>query len=352
MLQYSTRYLHSLKLNHIPKTTFYKHNLKSNYCVLSTKRFYSHSRDNNNNILPDEYELRVGYAITVLQDELPLFFYNGLKSHDIYSQNIVLSDPHYTRLSIKGKTAYFGAAEMLRWSMGCYFDKADLEIIKMRVLPDKPKDDDTSNIMHFSSSSKSSSSSSSSSSYSTLSKSSNVLQSSFIFNNNSNSNSNNNNKSIYLSSTPLKNINEYELYNKSQQSRQLASIVQPSNKNIVNQLKHGNNSLLSSTSSNHNNNLSTTVRSLEIRWIMQARPRSFFSNKQQQQQQQLREVEGVFIYTFDHQGYICEHKIQRIQPSPSRRILLLHTYGSKLRSFLESLKRRTEPEPTPSGLGC
>lgn len=40
-----------------------------------------------------------------------------------------------------------------------------------------------------------------------------------------------------------------------------------------------------------------------------------------------------------------------IEPSPSRRILLMHTYGSKLRSFLESLKRRSEPELRP-GLGC
>lgn len=229
-------------------------------------------------------------AITVLQDELPLFFYNGLKSQDIYSQHVVLSDPHYTRLSIKGKTAYLGAAEMLRWSMGCYFDKADLEIIKMRVLPDKPNNDDTSTT-HFSST-HIDPPSSSSLHYSFHSKKSFLLDTS--------------------SSSFTSSINENKLHNTYQQSRQLASIVQPTSNNIINQLRYGNNSSLSSSSLNsinNNNDQSTTVRSLEIRWILQARPRLFFSD--QQEQQQLREVEGVFIYTFDNQGYISEHKIQR-----------------------------------------
>ncbi|CAO3615692.1 unnamed protein product [Cunninghamella echinulata] len=327
MILYSTRYFHFLKSHNITKSSLYKRN--PTCFLLSTKRFSSYSKDN---IRPDEYELRVGYAITVLQDELPLFFYNGLKSQDIYSQHVVLSDPHYTRLSIKGKTAYLGAAEMLRWSMGCYFDKADLEIIKMRVLPDKPNNDDTQTI-HFSPT-HIDPPSSSSLHFSSHSKKSLILHTS---------------PSPYMNS-----INENGLYNTYQQSRQLASIVQPTSNYIINQLRYGNNLPLSSSPSlnsiSNNNDQSTTVRSLEIRWILQARPRSFFSD-QQQQQQQLREVEGVFIYTFDNQGYISEHKIQRIQPSPSRRILLMHTYGSKLRSFLESLKRRSEPELRP-GLGC
>ncbi|KAI8340576.1 hypothetical protein BC941DRAFT_417615 [Chlamydoabsidia padenii] len=228
------------------------------------KRYFS---QNTGHLQPDEYELRIGYAITILQDELPQFFNQGLKAHDIYSQHVVLSDPHYTRLSIKGKTAYLGIAEMLRWSLGCYFDKVDFEIIRMRVVPDKPSDP---------------------------------------------------------TSPPPP-----------------PPPITPT----------------SSTTLNYNSSSTTyrpssNVRSLEIRWQLKATPHTFLPKyiTHSDDNSIIRQVDGVFVYTFDNQGYICEHKIQRIEPTPSKTILLMHSYGGRLRAFLEALKRRNEPELRP-GLG-
>ncbi|CDH49066.1 predicted protein [Lichtheimia corymbifera JMRC:FSU:9682] len=95
------------------------------------------STGRGNDLRPSEYELRIGFAIRVLQDELPQFFQHGLKEHSIYSQHIVLSDPHYTRLSVPGRTAYLGIAETLRWSLRLYFDDILFEITRLRVQPDQ-----------------------------------------------------------------------------------------------------------------------------------------------------------------------------------------------------------------------
>lgn len=78
------------------------------------------------------------------------------------------------------------------------------------------------------------------------------------------------------------------------------------------------------------------VKRLEVRWKMQGiKNPSFF-----QSEQTVRHIEGVFIYKFDHLGYIGEHRIQRIVPPPSRRVLLLHSFGVRLRTmFWETGKR-------------
>ncbi|KAI8098611.1 uncharacterized protein BX664DRAFT_319158 [Halteromyces radiatus] len=293
------------------------------------RQFNQYTRDNR----PDEYELRIGYAITVLQDELPRFFDQGLQVQDIYSQQVVLSDPHYTRLSIKGKTAYIGIAEMLRWSLGCYFDSMNLEIIRMRVLPDRPNGDDITS----SSSPPSSPSSSSSCSYITSFRHQQISSNPW---------------SLHLLSKPM----EDGSYQRHHHSRPYASVANNIMSSHIRSLEDGlslsssvlptSSSLLSSSVST--NRPSSNVRSLEIRWQLQAKPHSFFF--QRQAASKIHQVEGVFIYTFDQQGYICEHKIQRIEPSPSRRILLMHSYGGRLRAFLEALKRRSEPELRP-GLG-
>ncbi|CAO3587705.1 unnamed protein product [Absidia cylindrospora] len=276
---------------------------------------------------PDEYELRVGYAITVLQDELPRFFDQGLQVHDIYSQHVVLSDPHYTRLSIKGRTAYLGIAEMLRWSLGCYFDKADFEIIRMRVLPDKPShgDDMTSPPPPPPPSSLSSSSS--------LYPTSSYVLSPPV------------SKQTFPLIKPSPNLDDLH---HQQQHRLFATTT--SAMPLLEDMKYNHSSSFSTTFSK--DRPSSNIRSLEIRWQLQARPRSFYhSSSQQSNNNKTRQVDGVFIYTFDQQGYICEHKIQRIEPSPSKTILLMHSYGGRLRAFLEALKRRSEPELRP-GLGC
>ncbi|SAM00217.1 hypothetical protein [Absidia glauca] len=265
-----------------------------------------YSSQHKGQLQPDEYELRVGYAITILQDELPQFFTKGLVSHDIYSQHVVLSDPHYTRLSIKGKTAYLGIAEMLRWSLGYYFDNVDFEIIRMRVVPDKPSDPPSS---------------------STPSSGSITP----------------------FSAIPRDPLRLDLLSSASQASQALspASLPAPS---ALSASSPSSTIVSYNSTTTTNDRPSSNVRSLEIRWQLKARPHTFFPKSNPQHQDNLRQVDGVFVYTFDSQGYICEHEIKRIEPTPSRTILLMHSYGGRLRAFLEALKRRNEPELRP-GLG-
>ncbi|GAA5813832.1 hypothetical protein MFLAVUS_007319 [Mucor flavus] len=185
---------------------------------------------------PREYELRVGYAIASLQEDLPRFFQNGLVEHAIYSPDIVLSDPHYTKLSIHGRTPYLAITQMLKWSTNSYYDDILLEVTRMRVLGDEPDITDE--------------------------------------------------------------LDDADLMSSIQQTE--SDIKQ---KGIV--------------------------KRLEVKWKMQGiKNPSFF-----QSEQTVRHIEGVFIYKFDHLGYIGEHRIQRIVPPPSRRVLLLHSFGVRLRTM-------------------
>jgi hypothetical protein len=71
------------------------------------------------------------------------------------------------------------------------------------------------------------------------------------------------------------------------------------------------------------------VKRLQVNWKMQGiKNPTFF-----QPEGSIRHIEGVFIYKFDHLGYIGEHRIQRIVPPPSRRVLLLHSFGVRLRTL-------------------
>ncbi|KAI7905936.1 uncharacterized protein BX663DRAFT_498178 [Cokeromyces recurvatus] len=184
-----------------------------------------------------EYDLRVGFAIVTLQDNIPHFFEKGLIEHSIYSPNVILSDPHYTKLSIHGRTPYLGIAQMLRWSTGLYFDHIKLEITKMRALPNDTTNDDE----------------------------------------------NNENRASFSS------IDEMENDIKSKGS----------------------------------------VQCLEVRWKLQGTKNPTFF----QPEPRIRHIEGVFIYKFDSQGYIGEHRIQRIVPPPSRKVLFMHSLGVRLRSL-------------------
>lgn len=185
-------------------------------------------------------------AIASLQDDLPQFFQNGLTEHAIYSPDIVLSDPHYTKLSIHGRTPYLAISQMLKWSTNSYYDDISVQLTAMKVLGDEP------DIMD--------------------------------------------------------DLNQQE-----------------------------DDDLMSSINQTENDLKSKgVVKRLEVRWKMQGiKNPSFF-----QSEQTVRHIEGVFIYKFDHLGYIGEHRIQRIVPPPSRRVLLLHSFGVRLRTmFWETGKR-------------
>jgi hypothetical protein len=185
---------------------------------------------------------------------MPHFFQKGLSEHSIYSNNIILSDPHYTKLSIHGRTAYLGIAQMLKWSTSLYFDDILLEITKMRALPDSVNiddldDDDDDDIL-----------------------------------------------GAAATVVPFSSISQAENDIKSK----------------------------------------GTVKRLEVRWRLQGTKHSTFFRPEIR----TRHIEGVFIYKFDHEGYIGEHRIQRIVPPPSKRVLLLHSLGVRLRSlFWENTKR-------------
>lgn len=92
-----------------------------------------------------------------------------------------------------------------------------------------------------------------------------------------------------------------------------------------------------------------TVRHLEVRWRLEGtRHPSFLLPGLVRP---VQHYEGVFLYTFDHEGLIGEHRIQRIVPPPSRRILLIHSWGGRIRAYWEEMKRRRVPELSP-GVGC
>ncbi|ORX58019.1 hypothetical protein DM01DRAFT_1333698 [Hesseltinella vesiculosa] len=202
---------------------------------------------------------------------------------------------------------------MLRWSLDCYFEKVDLDIVKMRLLPEDTTDLDGDRMPPSS----------------TLFVSTAARQLLSMPALRQPPTSKTTSTSMVLPPAPTPS--QY------QRHRRFASVAdQDSTKGHL--VKYG--------GAQAQDRPSARVRSLEIRWQMLARPRSFFSHAHEKP---TKHVEGVFIYTFDDQGYISEHKIQHIVPSPSRRILLLHSYGSKVRAFLESMKRR-EPVLRP-GLG-
>ncbi|KAG9300907.1 hypothetical protein G9A89_004965 [Geosiphon pyriformis] len=65
----------------------------------------------------DDYTLNVGRAIHAIRSDLPRFFENGLTDTSIYSQHILLSDPHHTRLYVKVRS------ENLEQDFGNYIKK-------------------------------------------------------------------------------------------------------------------------------------------------------------------------------------------------------------------------------------
>ncbi|KAL1918734.1 uncharacterized protein VTP21DRAFT_2756 [Calcarisporiella thermophila] len=101
--------------------------------ILSIYQYSTESHfKSNDKESKDEFKLNYGKAIQSLRSDLPIFFEQGLREREIYSANIIISDPRYTGLKFRGKLAYFSVAELLRWSLGLYFSDIRFDILSMR----------------------------------------------------------------------------------------------------------------------------------------------------------------------------------------------------------------------------
>ncbi|ORX89586.1 hypothetical protein K493DRAFT_357924 [Basidiobolus meristosporus CBS 931.73] len=98
--------------------------------------------DDSNNDSPEspkgasDYEMNVGegfftIAIDTLRQELPNFFIFGLNNTSIYSSNILLWEPRYTGLQIRGKWSYLMLAATIRWSLRWYYSDLRFDIHKL-----------------------------------------------------------------------------------------------------------------------------------------------------------------------------------------------------------------------------
>ncbi|KAJ3329719.1 hypothetical protein HDU76_007311 [Blyttiomyces sp. JEL0837] len=87
---------------------------------------FQHNRKNHHN-------LNVGKAIDILQREIPEFFDRGITDRTIYSRNVHYTDPlHFPGWKLKGHMAYLGMAGMLRWFCVWYYDGPDIDIVRLR----------------------------------------------------------------------------------------------------------------------------------------------------------------------------------------------------------------------------
>ncbi|KAG1052905.1 hypothetical protein G6F46_001854 [Rhizopus delemar] len=84
------------------------------------------------------------------------------------------------------------------------------------------------------------------------------------------------------------------------------------------------------------------VKRLEVRWKLQGKKSSLVFGHET-----TRHIEGVFVYKFNDLGYIEEHRIQRIVPPPSRRVLLLHSLGVRFRSIWWDYQGKRNPVLNP-----
>ncbi|KAF9108012.1 hypothetical protein BGX27_008503 [Mortierella sp. AM989] len=95
--------------------------------------FLRYSGENDEQITPQEYRLRVGKAIRTLQEELPQFFQQGLCTTSIYASNIRLIEASHTNVSLQGKPIYILLAGAVRWSFKMWFRDLEFEIQSIRV---------------------------------------------------------------------------------------------------------------------------------------------------------------------------------------------------------------------------
>ncbi|KAF8979499.1 hypothetical protein BGZ46_005346 [Entomortierella lignicola] len=92
-----------------------------------------YSEENDGHTTPQEYRLRIGKALRTLQDELPQFFEQGLCTTSIYASNIRLIEASHTNVSMQGKPIYFLLAGAVRWSFKMWFRDLEFEIQSIRV---------------------------------------------------------------------------------------------------------------------------------------------------------------------------------------------------------------------------
>jgi hypothetical protein len=226
-------------------------------------------------------------AIRTIRADLPLFFERGLSDTSIYSPNLLLTDPHHTRLHVRGKHIYLGIANLLRWSLIWYFDDLTLELVKFYVVDNGGEDEDKSE------------------------------------------------QNIYFEDA-IKDEYFNQQLSKSQHKE-------------VNLLKTP--TLCFSTSSKSNPDRNTqlfirwtfegTPRSSYITSMFSPRgariPRSTFS--------------GIFMYRFDPQsGLVLEHHVKHIIPAPSRRAVLYHGFGG-LGGLLWRIRSSMRQQKNEWGIG-
>ncbi|KAG0362976.1 hypothetical protein BGZ54_008385 [Gamsiella multidivaricata] len=92
-----------------------------------------YSGESNDHVSPQEYKIRVGKAVRTLREELPQFFQYGLCTTSIYASNIRLIEASHTNATIQGKPIYFLLAGAVRWSFKIWFRDLEFEIQSIRV---------------------------------------------------------------------------------------------------------------------------------------------------------------------------------------------------------------------------
>ncbi|RHZ46878.1 hypothetical protein Glove_606g138 [Diversispora epigaea] len=219
----------------------------------------------------DEYTLNVGRAIRTLRSELSTFFEKGLNDTSIYSQNILLSDPHHTRLHVRGKHVYIGIANLLRWSLIWYFDDLTLEISKINVVGNNTvKGNDPEQDIYFKGT---------------------------IFDISLDWKSQNDNK------LTLPKDSSYKLIPLPTLLAYSTSSLQPSDRNTR----------------------------LFIRWTLEGTPRSYYISSMLSSHSTRiprSTFSGIFMYKFDSKtGLVSEHHVRHIVPAPSRRAVLYQGFG-------------------------
>ncbi|OZJ03564.1 hypothetical protein BZG36_03095 [Bifiguratus adelaidae] len=244
----------------------------------------------------DDYTLNVGRAISALQNDLPLFFDQGLADTSIYSNNIILYDPHYTGMHVEGKHVYIGVSNMLRWSLGLWFDDILFSVTKIRTYMENEEDGgddmDGGGVTHF-----------------------NAFQG-------------------FSSTLP-------SIIPGPSQSIELSHMSLPTS-SILSSLQHNQRSLSTIPKS------SDKIVRLYVRWKLEATPRTLLllpdTSSTPSLPQNRSQYEGLFLYKFDQHGHVCEHRIESVVPSPSRRALTLHGLGSLWWRLRGALTRRRQPE--------
>ncbi|KAH6563653.1 hypothetical protein BASA60_010644 [Batrachochytrium salamandrivorans] len=85
----------------------------------------------------DLFFLNLGKATQVLRDDLPAFFEVGLTHTEIYSPDIVFSEPYHSRFESQGITYYRSLAEIVRVSAKCIFENISFHIVSIRQVHSK-----------------------------------------------------------------------------------------------------------------------------------------------------------------------------------------------------------------------